>query len=988
MPPIPIVFQPGVDGQSTPALNAAGWNESQNIRFFQGLAQKSGGFNGYTTQAANGGRPSALRAWTSLSGIANLAIGSSNLVSLFASDVVSDITPRTKIVILPVDLSTTAGSTTVTIADPLSFAQAGDWFQIREPLAAGGIILVGAYRIATIVDATHYTIEAAVEATSTVANGGAARQFTTASGSPTITVALTNHGLFTGQGIYIRDPVAVGGLTLIGNYLVAVIDPNTYTITAASDATSTQTVSEWGGNMAFSFLTGLIQAASATVEPFVDTDAHTFRTSGAQVEPYVSGGTLTYAPGDRLTVNAGTGSKPIFLIATTQVVTVAITNVGSGGSPGVHTFRGSDGTGTAFQFTATVAADGTLTGATPTITVAGSYSVNPSLTNQGINDDTDATLVGARVSVGMWPDSFTIDTAGAMTVLPDNPVAVLNDGTGRGATLNLGWDFGYVPLDLLTLVGGTGDEPVFQIITTAVVRVDVLDVGSGGNPGTHTFLIATGTGTPAQFTADIAIDGTLTGATATITVAGDYTTNPDLFDVSITDTTDGSLTGGTVNLALWPLTISLSFAGHMTSIPSNPAETTDSGNGHGAQLNVTWDYSPGAQNEMGYEYLVLDTWGEYLVAIPARGPVYVWQPKRGAVTPLEDVGGAPQANLGGFVATQQQILVVLGTVNFGSDIFDPLLVRWSTVGDYTDFTPSSTNQAGSFRLQLGSTIVAGIPVPGRNLIWTDLGLYSMQYQGLPFVFSLQPIGTNCGLLGPHGFGVMGDGSTLWISQNQFYAVTSGGAPQPIPCSVWDLVFPNLDKAAAHQVTCATNSYFGEVAWYVPQTDGSVTCARLQVQSGNWDYTIIEAGSIFDRAAWIDQNVFGPPFGADPSGNIYQQETTRDADGAVLPTRLVSGMAMIGDGAQMTQITHIYPDVKFDQVEPHGIGTLNMKVLIYKDPQAPPRVKGPYPINSRTRRIPCRGRGKGIQIELSSDDLGGFWRLGKITIEGFPDGGGG
>jgi len=144
MPPLPIVFQPGVDAQSTPALNAASWNESQNIRFFQGLAQKSGGFSEYTQQVDDAGRPSALRAWTALSGIANLAVAAGDYVSLFASDVVSNITPRTKVVTLPIDLSTTAGSTTVSIADPLSTPQEGDWFQIRAPLSVGGLILEGA----------------------------------------------------------------------------------------------------------------------------------------------------------------------------------------------------------------------------------------------------------------------------------------------------------------------------------------------------------------------------------------------------------------------------------------------------------------------------------------------------------------------------------------------------------------------------------------------------------------------------------------------------------------------------------------------------------------------------------------------------------------------------------------------------------------------------------------------------------------------------
>lgn len=995
MPQIPIVFKPGVDAQSTAALNAASWNESENVRFFQGLAQKSGGFSGYTEQVANAGRPSALRAWTALSGIANLAMASSNYVSLFASDAVANITPLTKIAFLPVDLSTTAGETTVTVEDALNSPQEGDWFQFLAPVAVGGIVLEGAYRVDTVVDPTHFTIEAAVEAASTVVSGGAPRQFDTTNGSPTVTVTLTNHGLFTGQVIYLRSLTAVGGLGLRGNYVVTVLTPDTYTIDAGADATSTQTAMEYGGNMVLSFLTGLIQAASATVEPYDTEASHVFRVTGAIVIPYVSGGTLTYAPGNQLTVNQGAGSKPVLLVDTTQVVVVTVVNVGSGGSPGAHTFRGSDGTGTAFEFTATVAADGTLTGAVPAISVPGSYTVNPTLVGQGINDLTDGTLVGATVSVGMWPNTLSIDPdhKGAMTDLPDNPVEVINSGTGRGATVDIGWDFGYLLLDILSLVGGFGDEPKFQILTTTVVRVAIQDGGSGGPAGsTHTFRGSDGTGTPFEFTCLIAPDGSLTAQddTIVITVPGGYTISPTLFDEPVNDITDGSLTGATVNISMWPATVSLSSAGHMTSVPNNPAATTDDGpgDGTGAQLNVTWDYSQGAQNLLGYEYWILDNWGEFLVAIPSQGPVYVWQPKRGATSPLEDVGSAPQANLGGFVASQQQILVLLGTVNFVTDNFDPMLIRWSTVGDYTDFAPSSVNLAGSQRLQIGSRIVAGTASPRGNLVWTDLALYAMQFQGLPFVFTIQPISQNCGLIGPHAFGTMGDGTTFWQSQNQFYMVTVGGAAQPIPCSIWDFVFPQRDPALVHLVTCATNSYYGEVSWWVPQLDGSVTIARLQVQSGVWDYTVVDVDSIFDRAAWVDQNVFGAPLGIDPSGNVYRQETTRDADGAVLPTRLLSGITQIGDGQEYLQISHITPDIKFDEKEPTGPGTLNMRIWLYKDPQAPPRVKGPYPINARTRRIPCRGRAKGLQFEFYSDDLQSWWRLGRVVVDAFPDGQGG
>ncbi len=617
MPPVPITLQPGVDAQSTPAQGATGWNESRNIRFFEGLAQKSGGFQHFTDEVAGGGRPVELRAWAALSGVRNLAIAGENRISLFASDVVTDITPVTENTLAPIWLSTVAGSPIITINDPLNAPAMGGWVRIRAPISSAGVIINGPYEVMSIVDPTHFTITATVNATATLTDAGAPRVFTTALDSRVVAVTLADHGLFSGEVDRITDPVVVGGIALEGNYVASVIDPNNYTILAATAATSTDTVGENGGNIAYSFF-----------------------------------------------------------------------------SP---------------------------------------------------------------------------------------------------------------------------------------------------------------------------------------------TANP-------------------------------------------------------------------AQNPLEVESVDLDNWGEFLVVIPQGGAVFVWKPTDGPNSPAQNVPTAPQANTSGFVSAQQQILVMCGSVNFATGLFDPLLVRWSDAGDYTQFTPLPSNQAGSFRLQLGSVIVAGLAVAGRGLVWTDLGLYVMQYESVPLVWGFQPIGVNCGLIGPKAMGTLGE-TVVWMSQNQFYVL--GGSPQVIPCSVWDLVFPNIDPANKRQSVCVTNAFFGEIAWYVPQLDGTTTKARLNISAGTWDYTIIQPEENTDRSAGIDQNVFGPPIGASPEGIVYREETGTDADTLPLPWRLVTGIAMIAQGDQVAFFRQIVPDIKFSNDQFAGPGTVKMLVYVYRDPQAAPRVKGPYLINARTRSIPSQ-----------------------------------
>lgn len=65
--------------------------------------------------------------------------------------------------------------------------------------------------------------------------------FTTANGTPTVTVSHPDHGLFTGMQVTISGSAAVGGITPSGAYTITVTSADAYTITHGSNATSTAT---------------------------------------------------------------------------------------------------------------------------------------------------------------------------------------------------------------------------------------------------------------------------------------------------------------------------------------------------------------------------------------------------------------------------------------------------------------------------------------------------------------------------------------------------------------------------------------------------------------------------------------------------------------------------------------------------------------------------------------------------------------------------
>ena len=65
--------------------------------------------------------------------------------------------------------------------------------------------------------------------------------FTTTSGLPTVTVTSVAHGITDGTFVTYSGATAVGGLTINGEYQITYVDANSYTITAASNASSSAT---------------------------------------------------------------------------------------------------------------------------------------------------------------------------------------------------------------------------------------------------------------------------------------------------------------------------------------------------------------------------------------------------------------------------------------------------------------------------------------------------------------------------------------------------------------------------------------------------------------------------------------------------------------------------------------------------------------------------------------------------------------------------
>ena len=377
----------------------------------------------------------------------------------------------------------------------------------------------------------------------------------------------------------------------------------------------------------------------------------------------------------------------------------------------------------------------------------------------------------------------------------------------------------------------------------------------------------------------------------------------------------------------------------------------------------------------------LDNFGQDLIACPAGGAIYYWDPS-GQLQNAQIVGGnGPLVNSGIFVAMPERQVIAYGSSFTLSP--DPMLVRWSDIEDFTQWVATPTNQAGSYRIPTGSKIVAGIQGPQQGLLWTDLDLWAMQYIGPPFVYGFNKIGSNCGAISRHCTGQL-NGAIYWMSQKQFF-MSMGSGPQTIPCPVWDVIFQNINTSYLYKVTCGVNSQFNEVTWYYPSASSTENDSYVKYNTvlQQWDYGTL------GRTAWIDQSVLGPPIGAGTDNYLYQHEIGNDAANGTQTTAMLSsfqtGYFQLNEADNLIFIDQIWPDMKWGTYSGNPNATVQITFYVTNYPGDTPVAYGPYTMTQATEYISVRIRARLMAFNISSSDVGTFWRLGAIRYRYQIDG---
>ena len=208
--------------------------------------------------------------------------------------------------------------------------------------------------------------------------------------------------------------------------------------------------------------------------------------------------------------------------------------------------------------------------------------------------------------------------------------------------------------------------------------------------------------------------------------------------------------------------------------------------------------------------------GEDLIFAPRDGPIYYWDATAGVEARgvlLSSLGGAsnvPTVQKLIFVSDVSRFVFAFGCNDIGSATQNPMLIRWSDQESAVDWTPAPTGQAGSIQLSDGSELVTCLQTRQEIVVWTDSALYSLQYVGVPVVWSTQLLASNISIYGPNAKAVA-SGVIYWMGVDKFYKYD--GRTQTLRCDLRQYIFSDINQSQNQQVFAGTNEGFNEVWWY-------------------------------------------------------------------------------------------------------------------------------------------------------------------------------
>ena len=383
-----------------------------------------------------------------------------------------------------------------------------------------------------------------------------------------------------------------------------------------------------------------------------------------------------------------------------------------------------------------------------------------------------------------------------------------------------------------------------------------------------------------------------------------------------------------------------------------------------------------------------DNFGEDLVFNPRGGGIYYWDESSGTgargvnISTLAGASNVPEIALQVMVSDIDQHVIAFGSNPIGSSQIDPLFIRFSDQENAADWTPTATNTAGGVRINSGSQIIGAVQGRQEILVFTDVSLHSMRFVGAPFTFQFQTVSTDISMISPNA-AVNARGSVYFMDKGGFYVYN--GSVQPLPCSVKDYVFSNLNEDQSFKVFAAENNAFSEVIWYYPIGSGETEITNYV--SYNYAENLWSVGTLV-RGAWRGAGTRNKPLATsvitDTDNNyLYSHEVGFDDDGSPMTAYVESGDLEIEEGQRFMMISRVIPDFAFSGTTSDASIAMTIKGKDF--PLGSTSTLATATVTSSTDQNHVRARARHPIVRLESSGSGYGWRLGDLRFDIRSDG---
>tara|TARA_B100001093_G_scaffold514437_1_gene588433 strand:+ start:771 stop:2627 length:1857 start_codon:yes stop_codon:yes gene_type:complete len=411
--------------------------------------------------------------------------------------------------------------------------------------------------------------------------------------------------------------------------------------------------------------------------------------------------------------------------------------------------------------------------------------------------------------------------------------------------------------------------------------------------------------------------------------------------------------------------------------------------GAGTWSSGTWGSSSSTLAAGQLRLFSQDSFGEDLIFNIRGGGIFYWDESAGTstrainATALSGASNVPTVALQVLVSDIDQHVIAFGSNPIGSSNIDPLFIRFSDQENAADWTPTATNTAGGVRINSGSEIIGAVQTRQEILVFTDVSLHSMRFVGAPFTFQFATLSTDISMISPNA-AVNARGSVYFMDSGGFYVYN--GSVQPLPCSVKEHVFSNLNKGQSFKVFAAENNDFSEVIWFYPVGSGDTEITNYV--SYNYSENLWAIGTL-DRGTWMGYSKSSNPIassvntGPTDANYLYNQETGFDDDGSPMTAFVESGDLEIGEGDRLMMISRIIPDFKFSGDT--GGASIDFTIKGSNFPLETPTNQATATVTSSTTQSNIRTRARHAVVRVESSGAGFGWRLGDLRFDMRQDG---